>query len=61
MGWYKMSEKEKAKIIKVVKVTPGKRHAWCETNYGGKRKDINSISSDLMKEYFSQIGEINVG
>ncbi len=37
------------KIIKLIKITPCKRHAWVETNKGIFRKPIEKVPAGLLK------------
>ena len=43
--------KPKAKLIRVLSITEGKHHAWCESDQGRIRKPIESIPKYLMNEY----------
>lgn len=46
-----MIARKKAQLIRVLSITPGKHHAWCESDKGRIRKPIGSIPKDLMAEY----------
>jgi hypothetical protein len=43
--------KPKSKLFSVLSITPGKSHAWCDSDQGRIRKPIGSIPKDLMAEY----------
>jgi hypothetical protein len=43
--------KSKAKLIRVLSITPGGSHAWCESDQGPVRKPIASVPKDLMSDY----------
>lgn len=44
-------KKPKARIIRVDRITPGKQHAWCESDQGMIRKPLASIPAGLLKEF----------
>ena len=43
--------KPKAKLFSVLFITPGKNHAWCDSDQGRIRKPISSIPKNLMAKY----------
>jgi hypothetical protein len=43
--------KPKAKLFTVLSITPGKSHAWCDSDQGRIRKPIGAIPKNLMAEY----------
>jgi len=43
--------KPKAKLLSILSITPGKHHAWCDSDQGRIRKPIESIPKDLITEY----------
>ena len=40
---------KKVTITKVIKITAGGTHAWCESNVGVIRKEIRNIPKALLK------------
>lgn len=48
----------KAKILRVLAITAGKHHAWCESDQGRIRKPVESIPQALVNEYLSEVGEV---
>jgi hypothetical protein len=44
-------------IIRVLSITAGGRHAWCETDFGKIRKPIGAIPAVLMDEYYADLFE----
>jgi hypothetical protein len=42
--------KPKAKLIRVVSITSGKHHTWCDSDQGLIRKPISAIPKRLLKE-----------
>jgi len=48
--------KSSISIIRVISITPGGTHAWCESNVGTVRKPISAIPKGLMEDYGSAEG-----
>lgn len=45
------SDRPKAKLIRIERITPGGHHAWCESNVGLVRKPLASVPDDLIREF----------
>jgi hypothetical protein len=46
---FRKKEESKLEILKIIKRTPGKMHAWVETNKGIFRKQIGKVPAGLLK------------
>lgn len=47
----RLIKKQKAKIYRVLAVTPGRRRAWVESSAGIIKKPLGSIPARLLKEH----------
>lgn len=43
--------KSRAKIYKILRLCPGRRHAWVDSNIGIIRKPLDSLSEALHKDF----------
>lgn len=46
---FRKKEESKLEIHRIIERTPGKMHAWVETNKGKVRKEIKNIPAYLLK------------
>jgi hypothetical protein len=44
-------KKSKTRLIRILSITPGGTHAWCESDQGNIRKPISAIPKGLMNDY----------
>lgn len=51
--------RKKVEISEIISITPGRHHAWCESNVGRIRKQLKSLSAEIIRTYEIINGRIN--